>query len=136
MQPRRKPVAAVVGGDGRKGGTEVPRRYKATAVLPAGFPPPLAHGPPAAYNPDGCRASADPAQVSPGGPMRSTAPAHGRITVLLIAALLATPEHLAAQQDNGGPDPFAALEWVNIGPNRGGRSIAVAGSDARPLEYY
>jgi hypothetical protein len=29
-----------------------------------------------------------------------------------------------------------ALKWRNIGPNRGGRSIAVAGSTSRPLEYY
>ncbi|MCH8993270.1 MAG: glycosyl hydrolase, partial [Acidobacteria bacterium] len=28
------------------------------------------------------------------------------------------------------------LWWRNIGPNRGGRSIAVAGSAARPYEYY
>src|SRR5947199_5175083 len=32
--------------------------------------------------------------------------------------------------------PFGALRWRSIGPNRGGRSIAVAGSAARPLEYY
>lgn len=31
---------------------------------------------------------------------------------------------------------FAGLEWRNIGPIRGGRSIAVAGSASRPLEYY
>jgi photosystem II stability/assembly factor-like uncharacterized protein len=31
---------------------------------------------------------------------------------------------------------FSALTWRNIGPNRGGRSIAVAGSAARPYEYY
>ena len=31
---------------------------------------------------------------------------------------------------------FKALKWRNIGPNRGGRSIASAGSAARPLEYY
>jgi len=31
---------------------------------------------------------------------------------------------------------FASLKWRSIGPNRGGRSIAVAGSAARPLEYY
>ena len=31
---------------------------------------------------------------------------------------------------------FGALKWRNIGPNRGGRSIAVAGSAARPYEYY
>jgi photosystem II stability/assembly factor-like uncharacterized protein len=31
---------------------------------------------------------------------------------------------------------FAHLRWRNIGPLRGGRSIAVAGSVKRPLEYY
>ena len=31
---------------------------------------------------------------------------------------------------------FGALKWRNIGPNRGGRSIAVAGSASRPYEYY
>ena len=31
---------------------------------------------------------------------------------------------------------FRNLSWRNIGPNRGGRSIAVAGSSARPFEYY
>ncbi|HWZ34250.1 MAG TPA: hypothetical protein VNX18_23090 [Bryobacteraceae bacterium] len=29
-----------------------------------------------------------------------------------------------------------SLRWRNIGPLRGGRSLAVAGSSARPLEYY
>lgn len=32
--------------------------------------------------------------------------------------------------------PIHALRWRNIGPNRGGRSQAVAGSVKRPLEYY
>jgi photosystem II stability/assembly factor-like uncharacterized protein len=31
---------------------------------------------------------------------------------------------------------FAALKWREIGPFRGGRSVAVAGSAARPQEYY
>ena len=31
---------------------------------------------------------------------------------------------------------LAGLKWRNIGPKRGGRSIAAAGSAARPLEYY
>src|SRR5665647_2050603 len=35
-----------------------------------------------------------------------------------------------------GPECFQALTWRNLGPNRGGRSIAVAGSATRPLEYY
>ena len=31
---------------------------------------------------------------------------------------------------------FAGLRWREIGPFRGGRSVAVAGSAARPMEYY
>ena len=31
---------------------------------------------------------------------------------------------------------WGSLEWRNVGPPRGGRSIAVAGSQARPFEYY
>src|SRR5580704_10758419 len=31
---------------------------------------------------------------------------------------------------------FRALTWRNIGPYRGGRSVAVAGSAARPFEYW
>ena len=31
---------------------------------------------------------------------------------------------------------FGSLKWRNIGPNRGGRSQAAAGSTRRPLEYY
>jgi photosystem II stability/assembly factor-like uncharacterized protein len=31
---------------------------------------------------------------------------------------------------------FRALAWRSIGPDRGGRSIAVAGSASRPLEYF
>ncbi|MEP6692727.1 MAG: sialidase family protein, partial [Gemmatimonadaceae bacterium] len=31
---------------------------------------------------------------------------------------------------------FAGMQWRNIGPNRGGRSISAAGSASRPLEYY
>jgi photosystem II stability/assembly factor-like uncharacterized protein len=34
------------------------------------------------------------------------------------------------------PSLFGALKWRSIGPARGGRSQAVAGSASRPLEYY
>src|SRR5712691_10665580 len=59
----------------------------------------------------------------------------------LFIILLVIPAALAAQrgggaapaQDNG---PFGALRWRSLGPARGGRSIAVAGSTARPNEYY
>jgi photosystem II stability/assembly factor-like uncharacterized protein len=73
-----------------------------------------------------------------------------RITLACAAGILsitsmrgATP--VAAQAPQTAPpaptadvDPalFSGLKWRSIGPNRGGRSQAVAGSDARPLEYY
>src|SRR5213593_1533452 len=41
-----------------------------------------------------------------------------------------------APADAAKPGPFGALKWRNIGAARGGRSIAVAGSAARPNEYY
>ena len=58
-----------------------------------------------------------------------------RFTLALLAAALpaTTPGPVAAQ------DPVSLLppmEWRSIGPDRGGRSIAVAGHPDRPLEYY
>src|SRR5205814_3575412 len=38
--------------------------------------------------------------------------------------------------DDEKPLPFGALKWRSVGPARGGRSIAVVGSAARPNEYY
>ena len=49
----------------------------------------------------------------------------------LTLMLLGVPSALWAQDYNLG-----ALHWRNIGPNRGGRSQACAGSKLRPLEYY
>jgi len=55
---------------------------------------------------------------------------HLRLTLLLgTAALLLT----AAGYDSA---LFSGLQWRSIGPARGGRSIAAAGSSSRPLEYY
>ena len=34
------------------------------------------------------------------------------------------------------PSLYSGMRWRSIGPSRGGRSIAVAGSDARPNEYF
>lgn len=34
------------------------------------------------------------------------------------------------------PSIYAGMRWRSIGPDRGGRSIAVAGSTARPNEYF
>jgi len=51
---------------------------------------------------------------------------------------LALPLVLAFPLPAQTPDTaaFAALSWRNLGPQRGGRSVAVAGSSSRPLEYY
>src|SRR5712672_1026028 len=61
-----------------------------------------------------------------------------KYVVLLILILL--PTFAMAQRGGGGQPasagPFGALRWRSLGPARGGRSIAVAGSDARPYEYY
>jgi photosystem II stability/assembly factor-like uncharacterized protein len=51
-----------------------------------------------------------------------------------IAAPVAAEQAASA----GGLDPalLTGLRWRSIGPARGGRSIAVAGSPSRPREYY
>src|SRR5579864_175244 len=59
---------------------------------------------------------------------------------LVLLALILLPGVAVAQRGGGGQPasagPFGALRWRSLGPDRGGRSIAVAGSDARPNEYY
>jgi photosystem II stability/assembly factor-like uncharacterized protein len=58
--------------------------------------------------------------------------------VFAAAAALVVVEGPAAQGPAGGFDQkfFGELRWRSIGPIRGGRSQAVAGSVKRPLEYY
>ncbi len=63
----------------------------------------------------------------------------GRLTplVLSLAAVFSGSLLPAPAGAQTYPDKlYDALRWQNIGPARGGRSIAVAGSAARPLEYY
>src|SRR5438093_640139 len=59
----------------------------------------------------------------------------------LLVVLLLMPAVLRAQRGGGNANaadagPFGALRWRSLGPARGGRSIAVAGSTSRPNEYY
>ena len=54
-------------------------------------------------------------------------------TLLALAICSAPSSHAQGLRDAA---LFAPLQWRNIGPNRGGRSIAAAGSTRRPLEYY
>src|SRR4249919_1277447 len=69
----------------------------------------------------------------------------GACAVALIASAApgdrSTPIHAQAApttQPATTIDPalFAGLRWRSLGPARGGRSQAVAGSSSRPLEYY
>ena len=74
--------------------------------------------------------------------MRSYAPYAG---IGAIATLLAFPSQSFSQRVPNIPQTgmftydstaFAAFKWREIGPFRGGRSVAVAGSSKRPNEYY
>jgi len=63
-----------------------------------------------------------------------------RLSRLLLLVIL-LPAALNAQRGGGSGNaadvgPFGALRWRSLGPARGGRSIAVAGSTSRPNEYY
>ena len=54
-------------------------------------------------------------------------------SVARVAARPAAIEALAAPFDTGA---LSAIKWREIGPFRGGRSAAAAGSVARPKEYW
>src|SRR5262245_57108280 len=59
-----------------------------------------------------------------------------------LTALFVSPfsTHTLAQrgaaEQPASAGPFGALRWRNLGPARGGRSLAASGSVARPNEYY
>ena len=55
------------------------------------------------------------------------------VLLLAVAGLAAMPPALVAQDHLSLLPP---MEWRSIGPDRGGRSIAVAGHAERPFEYY
>ena len=68
-------------------------------------------------------------------------PCRGRLLATLILTILsahvpATTEDLAAQAQAIDPVLLNAYRWRLIGPDRGGRSIAVAGVKGRPREAY
>ena len=58
----------------------------------------------------------------------------GRLVGLLFVFLLAMPSFSLSRVDESTLLP--PLQWRSIGPDRGGRSIAVAGHRDRPFEYY
>lgn len=61
-----------------------------------------------------------------------------RSSVLIapIALALAFVTPMAIAQSLVDPEIYSGMSWRNIGPARGGRSIAVAGSVQRPKEYF
>jgi photosystem II stability/assembly factor-like uncharacterized protein len=56
------------------------------------------------------------------------------LSALAALATLAAPT--ASRAQNYPTELYENLQWQNLGPARGGRSTAVAGSAARPMEYY
>ncbi len=66
--------------------------------------------------------------------MRRLASRSSRLVLVLVLSFTAAlPVAAGAQYDT---TLYSGLRWQSLGPDRGGRSIAVAGSDVRPLEYY
>ena len=58
------------------------------------------------------------------------------VLVLLVFPTIASAQRGGGAVQPASAGPFGALRWRSLGPPRGGRSIAVAGSNARPSEYY
>jgi len=54
----------------------------------------------------------------------------------ILASLILLPAILTAQDVQIDPTYYENLEWRNIGPQRGGRSLGCTGSPGRPHEYY
>src|SRR5580658_1530702 len=54
-----------------------------------------------------------------------------------LAVILLSPlKSLTAQERTSASIALKGMTWRNIGPNRGGRSLAIAGSSRRRTEYY
>jgi photosystem II stability/assembly factor-like uncharacterized protein len=60
----------------------------------------------------------------------------GAVLALAVTAGFGQARVARAQSKGYDASWFRALKWRNIGPVRGGRSQASAGSPARPYEYY
>jgi len=54
----------------------------------------------------------------------------------LFSAILLSVLAVPALAQGYDPANYAMLKWVSVGPARGGRSVAVAGSKTRPKEFY
>ena len=59
-----------------------------------------------------------------------------RLPIIAIATLLLLVVPVVASAQTFDSSAFAGMRWREIGPYRGGRSVAVTGSSKRPLEYW
>ena len=59
-----------------------------------------------------------------------------RRSIVTVLGLLTFAVVSSASAQQFDPALYESLQWRNVGPARGGRSTAGAGSDARPMEYY
>src|SRR5947209_4286261 len=57
-------------------------------------------------------------------------------SAIVCGSIVLTAQPPADKADKPKSLPFGALKWRSVGLARGGRSIAVAASAARPSEYY
>src|SRR5687767_1739810 len=57
-------------------------------------------------------------------------------TVLVVLAALPSFAHAQPRATAYDTTLFRAMQWRNIGPFRGGRSVAVAGVTSQPHTYY
>ena len=84
------------------------------------------------------RSHSNPSRRAPHGPTSRAAlrTVHAALCGALaaLALLQSTPASLVAQTVQ--PTALNGIRWRELGPARGGRSVAVAGSVSRPLEYW
>src|SRR5262249_32303674 len=58
------------------------------------------------------------------------------LALLAFGAALLTDSNSSHAQQASQSNPLGGLRWRNIGPFRGGRSVAVAGVASQPMVYY
>src|SRR6266545_3373844 len=58
------------------------------------------------------------------------------LALLAFGAALVTDSNSSHAQQDSQSNPLSGLRWRNIGPFRGGRSVAVAGVASQPTVYY
>jgi hypothetical protein len=58
------------------------------------------------------------------------------LALLAFGAEIITNSNSSHAQQVPQSNPLSGLRWRNIGPFRGGRSVAVAGVASQPMVYY